>query len=132
VVVGPDGAYYVGTLTGGPFPAGGASVYRVVPGEAPQVYATGFSAIMDIGFGPDGTLFVAELVHDGLLPVFMGEAPPIGAIMSVPSGGGEPSLVATGEALMAPGGLTVAGDGSIYVTTKTIMPGTGAVVKVTP
>ena len=29
VVLGPDGAYYVGQLTGFPFPVGGANVYRV-------------------------------------------------------------------------------------------------------
>ena len=29
---GPDGAYYVGELTGFPFPKGAAQVYRVVPG----------------------------------------------------------------------------------------------------
>ena len=33
VAIGPDGAYYVGTLTGFPFPKGGASVLKVVPGS---------------------------------------------------------------------------------------------------
>ena len=56
VVVGPDGAYYVGQLTGFPFPVGGASVYRVAPGGEPEVYASGFTNIIDIGFGPDETL----------------------------------------------------------------------------
>jgi len=32
---GPDGALYVGLLTGVPFAPGAASVYRVVPGQAP-------------------------------------------------------------------------------------------------
>jgi hypothetical protein len=52
VVVGPDGAYYVGELTGAPFPVGGASVWRVVPGQEPTEYATGFTNIIDLGFGP--------------------------------------------------------------------------------
>ena len=43
VVRGPDGAYYVGQLTGFPFPPGGARVWRVVPGKAPTVYADGFT-----------------------------------------------------------------------------------------
>jgi hypothetical protein len=30
VAVAPDGAYYVGQLTGFPFPVGGARVFRVV------------------------------------------------------------------------------------------------------
>lgn len=37
VVVGPDRAYYVSELTGVPFTAGAARVYRVIPGEAPSV-----------------------------------------------------------------------------------------------
>jgi len=132
VTVGPDGAYYVGELTGGPFPAGGASVYRIEPGAEPEVYATGFSTIMDLDFATDGTLYVAELVHAGLLPVFMGEAPPVGAIMAVPAGGGEPELVATGDGLMALGGLAVADDGSLIVSTNTMTPGDGAVVRIHP
>lgn len=133
VVVGPDGAFYVGELTGGPFPIGGASVLRVAPGEEPAVYATGFTNIIDLGFAPDGTLYVAEIVHEGLMGLFAGDAPPIGAILSVPPGGGDPTLVATGEQVMAPGGLAVDADGSVYVTTGTVMgPGAGAVIKITP
>jgi sugar lactone lactonase YvrE len=133
VVVGPDGAYYVGELTGGPFPVGGAVVWRVVPGEEPTEYATGFTNIIDVGFGPDGTLYVAEIVHEGLMPVFMGgDVAPIGAVLSVPPGGGEPEMVATGEQLMALGGLTVADDGSIYVSANTLGTEGGTIVKITP
>ncbi len=90
LTVGPDGALYVGELTGGPFPVGGASVWRLADGEQTQ-YATGFTNIMGLGFAPDGTLYVAEMVHDGLMTVFAGgDTPPIGAVMSVPPGGGEP------------------------------------------
>ena len=134
VTVGPDGALYVGQLTGGPFPIGGASVWRIADGEAPTEYATGFTNIMGLGFAPDGTLYVAEMVHDGLMVVFAGgDAPPIGAVLSVPPGGGEPTMVATGEQLMALGGLAVDADGAVYVSTGTIMgPGGGSLVKITP
>jgi hypothetical protein len=133
VALGPDGALYVGELTGGPFPVGGASVWRVAEGEEPTQYAAGFSSIMGLAFGPDGTLYVAELAHDGLMGVFLGEAPPIGAVMSVPPGGGEPALLASGEQLMALGGLDVDDAGAIYVSTGTIMgPGAGSLVKITP
>jgi hypothetical protein len=49
LAVGPDGALYVGELvgipgTGPPSVPGTANVYRVVPGQAPTVYATGFTA----------------------------------------------------------------------------------------
>jgi hypothetical protein len=133
VTVGPDGALYVGQLTGGPFPVGGASVWRVADGEEPTEYATGFTNIMGLGFAPDGTLYVAELVHEGLMGVFAGGQPPIGAVLSVAPGGGEPTLLATGEQFMALGGLDVDADGAVYVSTGTILgAGAGTVVKITP
>ncbi len=134
LAVGPDGALYVGQLTGGPFPVGGAAVWRIAEGEEPTQYATGFTNIMGLGFAPDGTLYVAEMVHEGLMTVFAETgAPPIGAVLSVAPGGGEPTMVATGEQLMALGGLAVDGEGAVYVSTGTIMgPGAGTVVKITP
>jgi len=61
---GPDGAYYVGELTGVPFEAGAARVYRVVPGKAPTVFLEGFTAIIDLTFGPDGSLYVLQHATD--------------------------------------------------------------------
>jgi hypothetical protein len=115
VAVGPDGAYYVGQLTGFPFPKGGASVFRVVPGEEPTVYASGFTNIMDVAFGSDGTLYVLEIAHDGLLSVPQGTLPQ-GGLWKVPPGGGTPELI-TSEGLPMPGGMAVAADGTIYVST---------------
>ena len=65
VVRGPDGAYYVGQLTGFPFPLHGARVFRVVPGEKPTVWARGFTNIIDIAFH-DGKLYVLEIAHNSL------------------------------------------------------------------
>jgi hypothetical protein len=134
VAVGPDGAYYVGELTGGPFPVGGANVWRVVPGQEPTEYATGFTNIIDLGFGPDGTLYVAEIAHEGLLEFYSGQGDmaPAGAVWSVPPGGGEPELLISGDPVTALGGLAVDSDGSIYVSANTLDPEGGTVVKITP
>ncbi|MEA2209748.1 MAG: hypothetical protein QOF54_2225, partial [Solirubrobacteraceae bacterium] len=44
-----DPNYYVGQLTGFPFPANAANVYKVTPGNAtPTVYASGFTTIIDM------------------------------------------------------------------------------------
>ncbi|HEY6415478.1 MAG TPA: ScyD/ScyE family protein, partial [Acidimicrobiales bacterium] len=40
VVKGPDGAYYISQLTGFPFEQGDANIWRVVPGQAPTVFAS--------------------------------------------------------------------------------------------
>lgn len=124
ITVGPDGAYYVGELTGFPFPPGEANVYRLVPGQAPTVYATGFTNIMDMEFAPDGTLYVAEIVHEGLLSGSVD-----GAIEMAPPGGGAAVPVIT-TGLPAVGGLAIGKDGSLYVSTGTVFPGGGQVWRI--
>jgi sugar lactone lactonase YvrE len=125
ITVGPDGALYVGELTGFPFPVGGANVYRVVPGQQPTVYATGFTNIIDLDFGRDGSLYVAEISHFGLL-----SGNRAGGIWRVPPGGGTPQLLTT--SVEAPGGLAVARDQSLYVDTCADCANTGGVVKIVP
>ena len=57
VAVAPDGSYYVGQLTGFPFPVGAANIYKVpAGGGSAQVVASGFTHIVDLTFGPDGSL----------------------------------------------------------------------------
>ena len=66
LAVGPDGALYVGELTGWPFVRGAARVWRVVPGREKTVFATGFTNISDLEFdGKD--LLVLEMAANGLL-----------------------------------------------------------------
>jgi hypothetical protein len=125
VVVGPDMAMYVGQLTGFPFPVGGASVFRVQQDGTTEVYATGFTNIIDLAFGPDGTLYVLEIAHNSLLS---GDV--TGGLLSVPPGGGEPTLLSTD--LMMPGGIAVGEDGTIHVTTGASIPNAGTVVSWKP
>ena len=56
VVRGPDGAFYVGERTSFPYPAGRARIWRVVPGRAPVVYATGLTAVTGLNW-VDGRLY---------------------------------------------------------------------------
>jgi len=72
-VRGPDGAFYVGELTGFPYYKGYARVLRVVAGQAPTVYAEGFTNIADIAFDDSGRLLVLEMSQEGL---FAGRVPP--------------------------------------------------------
>ena len=131
VALGDDGALYVGELTGFPFPPGGAAVYRVAPGEEPSVYADGFTNVIDVEFALDGTLYVLELAHEGLLSA--GEdGPPMGGLWKVPPGGGTAELI-TSDGLPMPGGLAVSDDGTVYVSTCTgCPPGAGGLVSIQP
>ena len=61
VVRGPDGAFYISQLTGFPFEKGDANIWRVVPGQAPTVYASGLTNLTDLAFAPDGSLYAVEI-----------------------------------------------------------------------
>jgi hypothetical protein len=125
VVVGPDGAYYVGELTGFPFPVGRARVYRVVPGHRPQVYARGFTNIIDIAFDGRGRLHVLEIAKNGLLSGDL-----TGALIRVNKDGSRRTLASNG--LVAPAGFVIAADGGIYVTNNGVFADIGQVARIPP
>jgi hypothetical protein len=123
VVVGPDGAYYVSELTGVPFAAGAARVYRVVPGADPEVVLEGFKTIIDLDFGPDGSLYVLQHATG---PVFF---PGPGEVIRVAPDGTR-TVVAGG--LTRPTSLLVGSDGAIYVSNRGASVGTGEVLHIAP
>jgi sugar lactone lactonase YvrE len=130
VAVGSDGTYYVGSLTGFPFPKGGANVFKVVAGSDPTPYGTGFTNVMGVALAPDGSLYVLEIAHDGLLATPPG-ALPEGGLWRIPAGGGTPELLVS-QGLPMPGGIAVASDGTVFVTTCAVCPGGGSVVSYKP
>jgi hypothetical protein len=121
VVQGPDGAYYISQLTGFPFEKGDANIWRVVPGQAPTVYASGLTNLTDLAFAPDGSLYTVEIATDGLL------AGPIGSLVKVTPGASVHETVAGG--LFAPYGVAF-GNGAAYVTTCAVCVGGGEVIKI--
>jgi sugar lactone lactonase YvrE len=128
--LGPDGNYYVGQLTGIPTPVGGANVYRVpASGGTPEVFAAGFTCIIDIAFGPDGSLYVIEITKNGLLEAFV-SGDWTGALIRVAPDGTRTEIAS--EGLFAPGGVALGADGAFYVTNNSIFSGTGEVLKIRP
>ena len=129
VVVGPDGAYYVSTLTGFPFTTGTASVYKVVPGHLPTPYATGLTQLTDLAFGPDGSLYTLQ--HAEAFPGVPFPFAGLGAIRKVPPGGGPSSTLVAGNLPRATG-LVVGDDGALYVAVNGASSGNGAVLRIVP
>ena len=123
VTRGSDGAYYVGQLTGFPFPTGRARVFRVVPGEDPEVYARGFTHITDLEFGDDGKLYVLQLASRSLLDPDPGH----GRLYRL-DGGGVHTEIARGH-LDFSLGLAI-DESDIYVSDRSILPGGGRVLHI--
>lgn len=126
VTVGPDGALYVGELGGFPFNVGTSSVYRVVPGHHPTVYARGFTAIGDIAFDHQGRLLVLEIDQAGIGDPALetGGLPTPGAIVRVDRHHHKQSIVAS-AGLLFPTGLAVSRSGAVYVSNHGVVSATG-------
>jgi hypothetical protein len=127
VVKGPDGDYFMSQLTGFPFPVGGANVYRVDrhTGVA-EVFASGFTNIMDLEFDRDGTLWVLEIDHDSLFDPTSND----GAIFAVDRNGNKTQLELPAGTLTHPGGITVGRHGTLFVTNNSDTAGDGEVLAI--
>jgi hypothetical protein len=147
VAVGPDGGWYVGELTGFPFPAGKSRIWKIMPGTmdascdpapdpaaACQLIADDFTAIVGLAFGPDGSMYVSEMAKDGLFGLLVLQDPGpqamTGALIAVAPDGTRREMAA--GMLTLPGGVAVAGDGSVYVANKSISPDDGELLKIDP
>jgi hypothetical protein len=128
VAVGPDGAYYVGLLTGFPFTRNLADVFRVDPVTHAVTNFTGgidLSYITGLDFGPDGSLYVAEFTQASLLDAeICGDQTP-GAVWKISSGA--KTKVAN---VPLPTDVAVGADGSVYVTAFSILPNDGEVWRI--
>ena len=123
IVVGPDGAYYVGILAGAPFRDGVASVYRLGPGEPPTVYAGGFKMIIDIDFDDAGNLYVLQHAAGPAA----GPATP-GSLVRVAPDGTRTTVLA---GLTMPTSVAVGPDAAVYVSNIGLTAGAGEVVRLT-
>jgi len=128
---GPDGAFYVSDLTGAGNAPGAGVVWRVLPGQAPTVWATGLTSVNGCGFGAEGQFYATELSTKNLIEA----EPGTGALVRVAPHSTSPTPVV--EHLSFPAGFAAAKDGSLYVSNWGIAPAnsgggpTGEVLKIT-
>jgi hypothetical protein len=125
VVRGPDGALYVSELTGFPFPKGAAQIFRVVPGHAPTVYASGLTNVTSLTFDKRGTLYAVQIADEGLAS----GGPPVGSLLRVAPDGSGQTTTAVASGLFAPYGVAIH-HGSAYVSTCSVCAVGGQVVRI--
>jgi hypothetical protein len=141
VAIGPDGAYYVGELKGFPGPTGASRVWRIEAGTlhaecgdnpACTVVADGFTSIIDLAFGPDGTLYVVEIDEASFfavqLELFSGISGRIvgGTVNACDSSTWTCTEVAT--KLRIPTAAAVDRNGTVYVVINALVPGEALVI----
>jgi hypothetical protein len=140
IAIGPDGAYYMGELKGFPAPAGESRVWRIEPGAhhatcgtSPdcRVVADGFTSIVDLAFGPDGTLYVVELDEASWFAVEVLPHTMVGGTVNACDiDAGTCTTVASG--LTMPIAVTVGNGGELFAAVGALIPGGATVISLTP
>jgi hypothetical protein len=126
VAVGPDGDYYVGELKGFPAPIGMSRIWRVTrgtrhavcPSAECTVVANGFTSIVDLTFGRDGTLYVVEFDEGSWAAVEIIPAPLGGTVNACNITTWVCSPVGAG--LLEPIGAAVDRSGKVFVATEVL------------
>ncbi len=126
VAFGSDGALYVSELTGFPFPAGKARIFRVETDGKVTVYADGFTQLSDLAFDNSGNLYALQYANEpywtGNLDASVIQIAPDGTRTTLISGNGFESATA----------LTIGPDGAVYVANKGDRAGSGQVLRIDP
>jgi hypothetical protein len=138
VAQGADGWFYVGELKGFPAPTGESRIWRVAPdadwaecGSSPDcelVFDGGFTSIIDVAFGPDGRLYVAELDEASWAGLEIFGVMEGGTINACDVGTLVCEEVATGIPMLT--AITFGNDGTLWATRNALIPGAAEVFAV--
>lgn len=138
VSVGPDGYYYVGELKGFPAPLGASNIWKVSPdaswadcgatGDCVKVFDGGFTSIIDLAFGADGTLYVAELDENSWFAVEFGGSLLGGTINACDLTTSACTEAATGIPMLT--AITLDRGGALWATQFGLVPGDAEVIEV--
>lgn len=126
VAVGLDNALYVAEFTGYPYPIGSARIYRIVPGQKPEIYAKNFTQIISIAFDTVGNLYVLEY---GSQPSSGSVLNSRGTLIRVAPDNTR-KIIASGDELIAPNSFVIGADNAAYVTTFGTSAGKGQIIRI--
>jgi hypothetical protein len=135
--IGPNGDYYVGELKGFPSPIGESKVWRIKQGQrnlhCPSKYCTavldGFTSILDLEFGPDGRLYVAQIDDASWLAMEFGQGVG-GSVHACDLATGDCDEIVSGIPMLT--AITFRQDGSLWGTVNSLIPGLADVVQLAP
>ena len=139
VVIGPDGYYYVGELKGFPAPTGASNIWKIAPdasgamcgasSDCMKLFSGGFTSIVDMTFGPDGNLYVAELDSLTWFAVEVLQTGAGGNIKMIDMETMEVTTIASGIPILT--GITFDKDGNLWAAQNALIPGLAEVVQIT-
>ncbi len=120
---GDNGTLYVSELGGFPFTPGDSHIDVISNGVLTNRFG-GFTTLVDVEFY-DGELYALQMTSNGLAS----QNPGPGQLLEVDPLTGQITVLYNG--LLLPGGLAVQDDHTFYITTGSVFPGGGSVIKLT-
>lgn len=139
VAIGPDGAYYVGELKGFPAPTDASRVWRIAPNarnadcaRSPlcAVAFEGFTSVIDLAFGPDGRLYVAQIDDASWAAVEFGLGGLGGSVHACDLEARSCEEVVSGVPILT--SIAFRSDDSLWGAIWALVPGLADVVELTP
>ncbi len=135
--VGPDGDYYVGELKGIPAPIGESRIWKIsnhyrnqtCPGKRCQLLFDNFTSIIDLEFGPDGRLYVAQIDDASWLAMEFGQGVG-GSVHACNLTTKACETIVSGVPMLT--AITFRKDGSLWGTVNSLIPGLADVVQLDP
>ena len=124
VVKGVDGAYYVCEFSGFPFPEAGANIYRISADGEVEVFASGFTQLIDMTFDAEGNLYVLQHMNQSGW-----KGKPDGALIKI-APNKERTVLLEGNGLEMPSALTIGHDGAFYIINRGGRPGIGQIIRI--
>ena len=113
----------VADYTGYPYFPGTSRIWQVQAGQAPQVFASGFTNLIGLSPASDGGVYALEMASKGAT-----SGDPGGSVIHVSPSGQQTVLACQG--LIQPTGIATGPDGNVYVSNYGVTPGYGQVVEV--
>ncbi len=119
-----SGGLYAGSLTEFPIKQGAARIWKITPGGATSVAASGLTAVLSVAFDSSGQMYALEFTtQDNTFPT-----PDTGKVVRITASGGL-ETIATG--LSVPTAMTLGPDGNLYVSNLgAAPPGAGQIVRI--
>jgi hypothetical protein len=142
IAIGPRGDYFVGELTGFPAPTEASRVWRVRRNSSNVDCATSqrcsvveldkkFTSIIDLTFGPDGRLYVAQIDDASWFAVELNLPGRLGgSVHACKLRSGDCERIVSGQPILT--SITFREDGSLWGAINALVPGAADVVQLAP